>query len=156
SRQSQPAAGEFLEEGVNLSALGLNACFSSFLAETRSSQSPTATLSDFVIGQFDTCNLELPNTASVSASNFNNGQPITSNTVIITVSDGHALLADSPGNASVMDGPTAEQLQAALAQGINAWRETGIDPRLLSGLDQIPLRVANLPGTELGFTSPGK
>src|SRR5262249_26967394 len=40
-----PAAGEFLEEGVNLTALGLNSCFSTFLAETRSSQSPTATLS---------------------------------------------------------------------------------------------------------------
>src|SRR5262249_43624973 len=47
SHQNQPAAGEFLEEGVNLTALGLNGCFSSFLAETRSSQSPTATLSDF-------------------------------------------------------------------------------------------------------------
>src|SRR5262249_24078366 len=42
--------GEFLEEGVNLSALGLGGCFSNFIAETRSSQSPTATLSDFVIG----------------------------------------------------------------------------------------------------------
>jgi uncharacterized repeat protein (TIGR01451 family) len=155
SNQTQPAAGEFLEEGVNLSALGLNACFSSFLAETRSSQSPTATLSDFVIGQFDTCNLELPNSASVSASNFNNGQPITSNTVTITVNDGHALLADSPGSANVRAGPTAEQLQAAVTQGLDAWRAAGIDPRLLSGLDRIPIRVANLPGTELGFTSSG-
>src|SRR5262249_44638644 len=59
--------GEFLEEGVNLSALGLNACFSNFLAETRSSQSPTATLSDFVIGNFDTCEVQLPNTATVQA-----------------------------------------------------------------------------------------
>src|SRR5207247_6605332 len=45
SRASQPAAGEFLEEGVDLTALGLQGCFSAFLAETRSSQSPTATLS---------------------------------------------------------------------------------------------------------------
>ena len=43
SRNSSPAAGEFLEEGVNLSSLGLGGCFSNFLAETRSSQSPTAT-----------------------------------------------------------------------------------------------------------------
>src|SRR5262249_56505486 len=43
----QPAAGEFIEEGVDLTALGLQGCFSSFLADTRSSQSPTATLSGF-------------------------------------------------------------------------------------------------------------
>jgi len=34
SGQGQPAAGEFLEEGVDLTALGLEGCFSSFLAET--------------------------------------------------------------------------------------------------------------------------
>src|SRR5207302_1820809 len=54
---TQPAAGEFLEEGVDLTALGLGGCFSSFLAETRSSQSPTATLSDFVTGSFPLCSL---------------------------------------------------------------------------------------------------
>src|SRR5437867_7602726 len=57
SGSNQPASGEFLEEGVDLTALGLQGCFSSFLAETRSSQSPTATLSDFVIGQFPLCSM---------------------------------------------------------------------------------------------------
>src|SRR5205823_1753324 len=52
-----PAAGEFLEEGVDLTALGLDGCFSAFLAETRSSQSPTATLSDFVAGNFPLCSI---------------------------------------------------------------------------------------------------
>ena len=42
---------------MDLTALGLQGCFSSFLAETRSSQSPTATLSDFVIGNFPLCSL---------------------------------------------------------------------------------------------------
>src|SRR5262249_55365780 len=45
------------EEGVDLTALGLQGCFSTFLAETRSSQSPTATLSDFVLGSFPLCSL---------------------------------------------------------------------------------------------------
>ena len=65
SRNTDPAAGEFFEGGVDLTALGLDGCFSNFLAETRSSQSPTATLSDFVIGSFNTCRLDLPNTATV-------------------------------------------------------------------------------------------
>jgi uncharacterized repeat protein (TIGR01451 family) len=86
SHNTGPAAGEFLEEGVNLTALGLGGCFSNFIAETRSSQSPTATLSDFVIGNFNTCRLDLPNTATVKADGI---APITSNQVIITVVDGH-------------------------------------------------------------------
>src|SRR5262249_34325172 len=55
--QTQPQAGEFLEEGVDLTALGLQGCFSTFMAETRSSQSPTATLSDFALGSFNLCSL---------------------------------------------------------------------------------------------------
>jgi uncharacterized repeat protein (TIGR01451 family) len=88
SGNTSPAAGEFLEEGVNLTALGLGGCFSNFVAETRSSQSPTATLSDFVIGSFNTCRLELPNTATVKADGI---APITSNKVIILILDGHEL-----------------------------------------------------------------
>src|SRR5262249_5442738 len=84
SHNSGPAPREFLEVGVNLSALGLNACFASFLAETRSSQAPNSTLSDFVIGSFNTCKLELPNTATVKADGID---PITSNQVVITVLD---------------------------------------------------------------------
>jgi uncharacterized repeat protein (TIGR01451 family) len=86
SGQTKPAAGEFLEEGVNLTGLGLGSCFSNFIAETRSSQSPTATLSDFVLGNFNTCRLDLPNTATVKADGI---APITSSRVVITILDGH-------------------------------------------------------------------
>lgn len=82
SHNTAPAAGEFLEMGVNLNALGLEGCFSSFLTETRSSTSPTATLSDFVIGNFNTCRIELPNTAGVQADGLDS---IDSNSVLITV-----------------------------------------------------------------------
>jgi fimbrial isopeptide formation D2 family protein/uncharacterized repeat protein (TIGR01451 family) len=48
--------GTFFEGGINLSALGLDTgCFTTFLAETRSSQSVDATLSDFAIGEFSFC-----------------------------------------------------------------------------------------------------
>src|SRR5262249_22480862 len=73
SGQSQPAAGEFLEEGVDLTALGLQGCFASFLAETRSSQSPTATLSDFVLGTFPLCSLAAPEFTGLSKV----GDPVT-------------------------------------------------------------------------------
>lgn len=48
----------FFEGGVNLSQLPIGAgCFSSFLAETRSSTSTNAVLKDFVTGSFDLCQI---------------------------------------------------------------------------------------------------
>jgi hypothetical protein len=45
--------GAFFEGAVDLGALGISGCFSSFIAETRSSQSVSAELKDFVFGEFD-------------------------------------------------------------------------------------------------------
>jgi hypothetical protein len=61
-------AGEFYEGGVNLTSIGLaNECFSSFLAETRSSQAVDAVLKDFVAGAFGVCAATLSTTPSVGA-----------------------------------------------------------------------------------------
>ena len=53
-------AGSFYEGGVNLTALGVEAgCFSTFIAETRSSQSVDAILKDVVLGRGDLCSIEV-------------------------------------------------------------------------------------------------
>jgi len=54
----------FIEGGINVTSLlgGQSECFSSFMAETRSSQSATATLKDFALGGFVTCKLEVSKT----------------------------------------------------------------------------------------------
>ena len=50
--------GSIYEGGLDLTALGIDlGCFSSFLAETRSSQSVSAQLKDFALGAFDVCEL---------------------------------------------------------------------------------------------------
>jgi hypothetical protein len=55
--------GEFYEGGVNLSLLGLgDECFASVASETRSSTSTTATLKDFVLGNFGNCGSTLVTT----------------------------------------------------------------------------------------------
>jgi uncharacterized repeat protein (TIGR01451 family)/fimbrial isopeptide formation D2 family protein len=65
------------EGGLDLTALGLaTGCFSTFMAETRSSQETTATLSDFAIGGFSFC--EKPSLATqVSAASINVGESVT-------------------------------------------------------------------------------
>jgi hypothetical protein len=151
----QPAAGEFLEEGINLTSLGLNACFTSFMAETRSSQSVTATLSDFALGAvFQTCLVTLPNTATVSASNFNSGQPITSNQAVVTITDGMMQLAASSGPGTSA-GLTSAQLQALLPVAINNWRADGFSSADLHALDNVTVQVTNLSGGLLGLEAPG-
>jgi hypothetical protein len=60
-------SGAFFEGGVNLTQLGLSGCFSSFLAETRSSPSVDAQLKDFVGGRFALCDANIsiaPNAAN--------------------------------------------------------------------------------------------
>jgi hypothetical protein len=52
-------AGGFFEGGVNLSDFGMQGCFSTFLAETRSSPELTAVLKDFALGAFEACDASL-------------------------------------------------------------------------------------------------
>jgi hypothetical protein len=53
---NQALNGEFYEGGVNLSTLGLaDRCFQSVESETRSSTSTSATLKDFILGNFGSC-----------------------------------------------------------------------------------------------------
>lgn len=50
----------FFEGGINLTGiLGTTPCISSFLAETRSSRSETASLEDFAFGEFDACSAKV-------------------------------------------------------------------------------------------------
>ncbi len=69
-------SNEFYEGGVNLSHFNLQSeCFASVASETRSSQSTTATLKDFVLGSFGDCTAHL--TTQVSSSSVNPSTPVT-------------------------------------------------------------------------------
>jgi hypothetical protein len=55
-------AGGLMEGGVDLTTLGLEGCFSNFLATTRSSPEVGSTLKDFLLGSFEVCQSELKTT----------------------------------------------------------------------------------------------
>jgi hypothetical protein len=79
------APGEFYEGGVDLAFLGLqDECFSSFLAETRSSQSVDATLKDFVGGGFGVCSATLSTTPSAGAGGTVTPGTIVTDTATVT------------------------------------------------------------------------
>lgn len=57
----------FFEGGINITELtGGPACFSSFMAESRSSSSFTAALKDFVLGDFDVCAIDVSKSCDVT------------------------------------------------------------------------------------------
>jgi len=56
----------FFEGGIDITALIGNVCFSSFMAETRSSQSATAQLKDFALGDFNLCGIRVSKACSTS------------------------------------------------------------------------------------------
>jgi len=58
-------AGEFYEGGVDLTALGItDNCFSTFIAETRTSQATDARLKDVAMGSFPLCKIDVSKTGS--------------------------------------------------------------------------------------------
>jgi hypothetical protein len=83
--------GEFYEGGVNLSASIFppslqNECFASFMAETRSSQSVSAVLKDFIIGQFQPCESGIVTTPSSTSITL--GQSITDSATVTGTGSG--------------------------------------------------------------------
>ena len=140
------AAGEFYEGGVNLDTIfgGDAPCFSSFLAETRSSQSTTAQLKDFALGSFNTCkppaidtqvsktNVDFGGTVSDTATLSGNDGPVTG-TVKFYVCGPEATAPDCStggtqvGGAVTIAGGTATSADytvglTAAASGRYCWR----------------------------------
>lgn len=58
----------FFEGGLNLTALGVDACFSSFLINTRASAAGDAELHDLILGQFARCVPDLTTQASTNGT----------------------------------------------------------------------------------------
>jgi hypothetical protein len=120
--------GAFYEGGIDLSFLGLqNECFSSFLAETRSSQSADATLKDFVLGGFGSCGASLATTPSKTS--FEIGGSLT-DTAKISVTGPSSPPAPTGTVTFSVCGPTAGITSCAAADA------TSFDTKNLSGAVQ--------------------
>lgn len=95
----------FIEGGVNVNVLGaggLGGCFSSFLAETRSSTSPTSTLKDFALGEFNTCDVDVVKTCPSVTFDAATGL-LTYTSEIVVTNKGFGTVFD----VTVLDTPTA-------------------------------------------------
>lgn len=102
---------EFFEGGIDLTALGADQlCFSSFLSETRSSTSTTATLKDFVIGKFEDCTAHVDTIAQAS----------TDGTFRTAGTTGDTLVAITDGTSGV----NVRDIAHLSVSGANSWSGT--------------------------------
>jgi hypothetical protein len=106
--------GEFFEGGVDLSAPSVNLannCFNTFIPDTRSSQSLTATLYDYAVGQLGECKTNLTTTHGDTADTPENDNGI----------GGAAASPTSIGTGSVSSGTDTAALQVT---GVGSWDGT--------------------------------
>ena len=115
----------FFEGGVNLDAVfgaGDIPCFSSFMAETRSSTTPQAELKNFVLGNFDTCGdvTIIKNAVPNSAQDFNFNSEF-----------GADFQLDDDGNATLSNTKVYEDVNPGTytisEDAVDGWDLTNID-----------------------------
>jgi hypothetical protein len=134
-------AGSFYEGGVNLTDLGLGSeCFSTFLAETRSSQSPTATLKDFVGGGFGSCGASLSTQTSDTSFEVGDGTTPTDTATVSVTSSGSNPPAPTGDVNFYLCGPSASVI-------------TVCDPTGKTAFDTQDLADADVTGNDYSVTS---
>jgi hypothetical protein len=122
---------EFMEGGINMTALGLgNTCFSTFMAETRASHSVTSTLSDFALGNFGACSSTFA--TQTSKTTLVLGEAAPTDDAILDVSGGGGSPPAPTGTVSFyLCGPSATQITVCDPTGLTAFSTkslTGVTP----------------------------
>ncbi len=127
----------FLEGAINMSVIlpGSDRCFASFLAETRSSTSPTAQLKDFVLGDFPIC---LPSTTlSASPSTTSPEIAVVGDQVTFSwteTNDGNVPLTNvhvTTNNPACSPSPASVTLAPAASQVFSCTITTGATPAVI-------------------------
>src|SRR6266496_4146598 len=144
----------FFEGGVNLNRIfgaGNVPCFSSFLAETRSSSSITATLKDFAEGSFALCGITVTKNCNfVGVVNGGTALQYTFSGTVTNTGAGTVYdveVVDTPGNATgTQTPPNPIPVAASIAPGASApWSATFVTTSL-GFTDQALARAASAPG----------
>lgn len=108
-------AGGFVEGGIDLTSQGLDGCFSTFIAETRSSPSVDAQLKDFVLGKFESCGSTLTTTPTNTSGVAIPSGGVSIGTGTVAVKDSAALAVSG---ASTWSGNVAFSLCKVAAPGL--------------------------------------
>jgi hypothetical protein len=125
----------FYEGGINLAILGGNNCFSSFMAESRSSKEYNATLKDFVLSSFELCSVAIAKDCTDGTLNQNETGFVYNYSIVVT-NDGGGTLYDlevvdnsgTPANAADDDTFTLSTLAAGATHTFTGSFDSTLNP----------------------------
>jgi hypothetical protein len=123
---------EFMEGGINMTALGLgNECFSTFDAESRASHSVTSTLSDFVLGGFGSCSATLTTQRSKTTLSIGDSAPTDTASINVGGAGGNP---PAPGGtvSFYLCGPSTTSISVCDPTG-----KTAFDTKSLTGVTPV-------------------
>jgi hypothetical protein len=101
SGSSDVQTAEFFEGGLNVTKAGLtNECFSTFTGDTRSSQSLTATLFDYALGQLGTCKVSMTTTPSETTRKITDTNAVTDTADVVGSTSGSGTAPTPTGTVS--------------------------------------------------------
>jgi hypothetical protein len=153
---NQFPAGAFFEGGLDLSCLtgaGVSPCFSNFLLETRSSQSVTASLKDFLIGRFSAgspSGITQPAPGAGIAANSDRGEK----TLSARIPDGFALRANypnpfNPTTRIQFDLPEASNVRLTVFNILGQEVATLVNEEVGAGYQTVEWNAANSNGVNV-------
>jgi hypothetical protein len=128
-------AESFYEGGINLSILGGNSCFSSFMAESRSSKEYNSTLKDFVLSSFELCSVAIAKDCTDGSLNQSETGFVYNYSIVVT-NDGGGTLYDlqvvdnsgTPNNAADDDTFTLSTLAAGASHTFTGSFDSSLNP----------------------------
>ena len=144
-------AGAFFEGGIDLACLvGINPCFSNFILETRSSQSVTASLKDFLIGHFSPSDgaISIPlNPAGLEENSAGSGKSA-------TIPSGYSLHANypnpfNPTTQIKFDLPEASTVRLSVFNILGQEVATLVNGTMAAGYQSVEWNSANRAGASL-------
>ncbi|HEY6191656.1 MAG TPA: T9SS type A sorting domain-containing protein [Bacteroidota bacterium] len=147
-------AGAFFEGGIDVACLtGINPCFANFLLETRSSQSVTASLKDFLVGRFSA-----PGAAAISQIPANVGMAVNAlsgeKSAAAPVPEGYALHPNYPNpfNPTTQirfDLPEVSTVRLSVFNILGQEVATLVSGTMAAGFQSVEWNTSNLQGSAL-------
>ena len=141
---------EFFEGAIDLTANGISGCFTKYLANTRSSTSPTATIFDYAVGSFPLC--------GISVGKACTGTPSTPDGSTLVSTFNVAINTTGPGaqtNVTLAENVTLNAGEGCAIFGVTAPTGATVNSAVANASPQTPVYFSGTTAITIFDSQPG-